>query len=57
MRKFATLSSPMPVVEEKALQLSQKTVLVMGKAKYDSQESIHTLCETHTYICVAGINL
>ena len=55
LRKFATLSSPMPVVEEKALQLSQKTVLVMGKAKYDSQESIHTLCETHTY--VAGINL
>jgi alpha-tubulin suppressor-like RCC1 family protein len=43
LRKFATLSSPMPVVEEKALQLSQKTVLVMGKAKYDSQESIHTL--------------
>ncbi|CAI8051400.1 E3 ubiquitin-protein ligase MYCBP2 [Geodia barretti] len=43
LRKFATLSSPMLVVEEKALQLSQKTVLVMGKAKYDSQESIHTL--------------
>ena len=46
LRKFTTLSSPLPVVEEKALQLSQKTVLVMGKAKYDSQDSIHTLCKT-----------
>ena len=45
MRRFTTLCSPLPVVEEKALQLSQKTVLVMGKAKYDSQETIHTLCE------------
>ena len=46
LRKFTTLSSPLPVVEEKDLQLSQKTVLVMGKAKYDSQETIHSLCKT-----------
>ena len=45
LRKFSTLCSPLAVVEEKKLQLSQKTVLCMGKAKYDSQESIHSICE------------
>ena len=48
LRKFASICSPLAVVEEKVLQLSQKTVLVMGKAKYDSQETIHTLCERTT---------
>ena len=55
LRKFASICSPLAVVEEKVLQLSQKTVLVMGKAKYDSQETIHTLCEhtTNSTLCLS----
>ena len=49
LRKFTSICSPLAVVEEKQLQLSQKMVLVMGKAKYDSQESVHTLCEAQSY--------
>ena len=58
LRKFASICSPLAVVEEKVLQLSQKTVLVMGKAKYDSQETIHTLCEhtTNSTLCLSCIH-
>ena len=52
VRKFTTLCSPLPCVEEKPLQLSQKSVLCMGQAKYDSVEAIHTLCKL--VACVAS---
>ena len=45
MRKLTTICSPIPVVEEKPLQLSQKSVIVLGRAKYDNQSNLHTLCE------------
>ncbi len=45
MRKFTTLCSPMIATEEIPLELSQKSVLVMGRAKYDTQGGLHTMCE------------
>ena len=52
VRKFTTLCSPMVCVEEKGLQLSQKSILCMGKAKYSSQKTLHTLCEDRS--CLVG---
>lgn len=46
VRKFSTLCSPLPIVEEKSLELSQKSVLVMGRAKFDIQKDMHTMCES-----------
>ena len=45
LRKFTTLCSPLPCVEESAVQLSRKSVMGVGKAKYVTQESIHSICE------------
>lgn len=45
LRKFTTLCSPLPCVEEKALQLSQRSVMGVGKAKYIAQDSLHSICE------------
>ena len=63
LRKFTTLCSPLPCVEEKALQLSQRSVMGVGRAKYITQDSLHSICELHhrekvhnffftTYLCV-----
>ncbi len=45
VRKFNTLCSPILTTEESPLQLSQKSVLVMGRAKYDAQGDLHTACK------------
>jgi len=45
IREFTTLASPLISVEEKPLNLAQRNLLCMGKAKYDQQEHLHTLCE------------
>ena len=45
IREFTTLASPLVSVEEKPLNLAQRNLLCMGKAKYDQQEHLHTLCE------------
>jgi len=49
IREFTTLASPLICVEEKPLNLAQRNLLCMGKAKYDSQERLHTLCKLHLY--------
>ena len=41
------LCSPLPCVEEKSVQLSQKSVLGVGKAKYVTQDTLHSICESH----------
>jgi len=56
VRKFTTLCSPMPVVEESQLHLSQKSVLVMGKAKYDNQGELHTACK-YTCTCIKQLRI
>jgi len=48
LRKFTTLCSPLVCVEESALQLSQKCILCMGRAKYNSQGSLHTLYQSNS---------
>ena len=50
LRKFTTLCSPLPCVEEKSVQLSQRSVLGVGKAKYVTQETLHSICELCYYI-------
>lgn len=45
IREFTTLASPLVAVEEKPLNLAQRNLLCMGKAKYDQQEHLHTLCK------------
>ena len=52
LRRFAGVSSPMVWSYEKAVQLSQKSLLGMGHARCDPQESQHTICEfsIHTLV-------
>lgn len=45
LRKFTTLCSPLACVSEKQLHLSQRSLLGMGRAKYDPQDTQHTICE------------
>ena len=45
IRRFTTICSPMPCVEEVELELSQKSVICSGRTKYNPQESPYTLCE------------
>ena len=52
LRKFTTLCSPLPCVEEKALQLSQRSVMGVGKAKYITQDSLHSICEFQKVVLI-----
>ena len=45
LRKLTLLCSPVIVTEEKSLQLSQRSVLSLKKAKGDEAESLSALCE------------
>lgn len=45
IRRFTTICSPMPCVEEVELELSQKSVICSGRTKYNPQDSPYTLCE------------
>ncbi|XP_011407139.1 PREDICTED: E3 ubiquitin-protein ligase MYCBP2-like, partial [Amphimedon queenslandica] len=47
LRKLTTICSPIPIVEERPLQLSQKSIIVLGRAKYDNQGSLHTLYQNN----------
>ncbi len=54
LRKLSPLISPIPCVEEKLLPLSQKSLLGMGRAKHDPQESQHTICKQSTRLWAAA---
>lgn len=45
LRKYTTLCTPLACVAEKQLQLSQRSLLGMGRTKYDTQDSQHTICK------------
>ena len=51
LRKLTTLCSPLACVSEKQLELSQRSVLGMGRTKYDSQGTQHTICEHNQKKC------
>ena len=55
LRKLTTLCSPIPVVEEKTLHLLQKSVLCLGRSKYNTQSSLHTLYQDNTHDAVRVI--
>lgn len=57
LRKFTTLCSPLACVAEKQLQLSQKSLLGMGRTKHDSQDSQHTICMWHMLHVVGNLHL
>ena len=45
LRRYTGLCSPLTCVYEKPLLLSQKSLLGMGRARCDLQESPHTICK------------
>lgn len=45
LRKLKLHVSTISTEEEKSLQLSQKSVLCLGRSKHDTQETLHTICE------------
>ena len=55
LRRFTTLCSPLACVSEKSLQLSQKSLLGMGRTRYDPQESQHTICMYHNTSYQIGV--
>ena len=46
LRQLTAMCNPMIAVDEREFLLSHKSVVSFGRAKYDSQSSLHYFCES-----------